>query len=107
MAKSFVSILNSSEEDLIKRSKNYSEIIINLEKDISDMINKTNMYDFSGSFKNPLKNMYDVVNNFKSNLFGNFLLLINESHFNYTLILNDTENDKLETFKKIREITKK
>jgi hypothetical protein len=70
------------------------------------MINKTNMYDFSGKFKNPLKNMYDVVNNFTSNLFGDFLLLINESHSNYTLILNDIENDKLETFKKIREITK-
>ena len=106
MVKSFISILNSLEEDLIKRSKNYSEIIINLEKDISDMINKTNMYDFSGTFKNPLKNMYDAVNNFTSNLFGDFLLLINESHSNYTLILNDTENDKLETFKKIREITK-
>ncbi len=107
MIKDFVIILKELEENEVKRGKNYSEIIVNLEKNIGDMINKTNMYDFSKIFQNPLNKMYDEVKNFSSSLFNDFISLIDESYTNYTLILNDMKEDKFETFKEIREITKK
>ncbi len=106
MIKDFVIILKELEENEVKRGKNYSEIIVNLEKNIGDMINKTNMYDFSKIFKNPLNNMYDEVKNFTSGLFNDFISLIDESYTNYTSILNDMKEDKFEIFKEIREITK-
>ena len=87
MIKDFVIILKELEENEIERGKNYSEIIVNLEKNISDMINKTNIYDFSKIFKNPLNNMYDEVKNFTSGLFNDFISLIDESYTNYTSIV--------------------
>ena len=101
MIKDFVIILKELEENEVKRGKNYSEIIVNLEKNIGDMINKTNIYDFSKIFQNPLNNMYDEVKNFSSGLFNDFISLIDESYTNYTSILNDMKEDKFEIFKEI------
>ena len=107
MIKHFVIILKELEENEVKRGKNYSEIIVNLEKNIGDMINKTNIYDFGKIFQSPLNNMYDEVKNFSSGLFNDFISLIDESYSNYTSIVNDMKEDRFEIFKEIREITKK
>ena len=107
MIKDFVIILKELEENEVKRGKNYSEIIVNLEKNIGDMINKTNIYDFGKIFQSPLNNMYDEVKNFSSGLFNDFISLIDESYSNYTSIVNDMKEDRFEIFKEIREITKK
>jgi len=106
MAKSFVEILKNINKELILRNQNYSHIIINIEKNISELIDKKNLYDFSNEFKNPLNKLFNEVKNFSSNLFDNLLILIDNAHSNYSLILNDIKLDKLEQFKMIREITK-
>jgi len=106
MAKSFVEILKNINKDLILRNQNYSHIIINIEKNISEIIDKKYLYDFSNEFKNPLNKLNNEAKNFSSNLFDNLLILIDNAHSNYSLILNDIKLDKLEQFKIIREITK-
>ena len=106
MTKSFVEILKNIEKDLILRNQNYSQIIINIEKNISEIIDKNNLYDFSNEFKNPINKLNNEIKNFSSNLFDNLLILIDNAHSNYSLILDDIKLDKLEHFKMIREITK-
>jgi len=106
MAKSFVEILKNINKELILRNQNYSHIIINIEKNISELIDKKSLYDFSNEFKNPLNKLFNEVKNFSTNLFDNLLILIDNAHSNYSLILSDIKLDKLEQFKMIREITK-
>ena len=106
MAKSFVEILKNINKELILRNQNYSNIIINIEKNISEIIDKKYLYDFSNEFKNPLNKLHNEAKNFSSNLFDNLLVLIDNAHSNYSLILNNIKLDKLEQFKMIREITK-
>ena len=106
MAKSFVEILKNINKELILRNQNYSQIIINIEKNISEIIDIKYLYDFSNEFKNPLNQLCNEAKNFLINLFDNLLILINNAHSNYSLILDDIKLDKLEQFKMIREITK-
>ena len=106
MTKSFINLINDSVENLIKRSQNYTEIIINLQKNISEIISGNNSYDFSNLFKTPLVEMYNKALNFTNNLFGDLILLIDEAHNNYTSLLNNIKNDNLNSFNQIKEITK-
>ena len=106
MAKSFAEILENINKELILSNQNYSNIIINIEKNISEIIEKKNLYDFSCEFKNPLNRLNNEARNFSVNLFDNLLILIDNAHSNYSLILNDIKLDKIEQFKMIREITK-
>ena len=72
-------------------------IILNLENNISDIISKNNLYDFSDKFKSPLDHMYNEVKNFTSNLFLDFILLIGQA---YTLLLKEIKTKKSISFEK-------
>ena len=106
MAKSFVEILKNIDKDLIYRNQNYSQIIINIEKRISEIIDKNNLYDFRNEYKNPLNKLNNEITKFSSNLFDSLLILIDNAHSNFSLILDEIKLDKLEQFKMIRKITK-
>lgn len=75
-------------------------IILNLENNISDIISKNNLYDFSDKFKSPLDHMYNEVKNFTSNLFLDFILLIGQAYDNYTLLLKEIKTKKSISFEK-------
>jgi len=107
MTKGFIYLINESIEKLVNRSEKYAETILNLEKNISEIINKKNIYDFSKLFKNPLDEMYNEAKTFTSNLFGDLILLIDTSHKNYTLLQTKIKNDNLNSFKQIKEAIKK
>ena len=106
MTKDFIYLINNSLENLIKRSENYAEIILNLENNISEMLSGKNLYDFSKLLKSPLDEMYIKVKNFTNILFRDLILLIEQSHKNYTLLQTKIKNDNLNSLKQIKEITK-
>ena len=106
MTKDFIYLINNSLENLIKRSEKYAEIILNLENNISEIFSGKNLYDFSKLFKSPLDEMYNKVKNFTNILFGDLILLIDQSHKNYILLQTKIKNDNLNSFKQIKEITK-
>ena len=107
MVKCFINILYDLENDLIERNKNYNKIILNLEKNISLLIDKNNLYDFSRAFVLPLNNMYNEVKNFTSNLFKDLLIIIDQAHSNYSLLFNKIKENNLFLFNQIKQITKK
>ena len=99
-----IKLLNKSNEDLEKRNKEYSEIIIELEKNTSQLFEETFVY--SGLFKNNLKDMYEQVQNFTGVFFQELVELINKVHKNYTNILNNAKLNKYETLNQILISTK-
>ena len=96
-------LLNNSNIDLEKRNKNTSEIIVNMENNLLEMIKE---YDFSDIFRDCLSQVNSKINDFTGELFSNLINLINKVYINFTIILDDVKNNKYEIFLKIREITK-
>ena len=94
-----INLLNQSNEDLEKRNKIYSEIIIEFEKNTSQLFEET--FDYSGVFKNNLRDMYKQVQNFTGVFFQELVELINKVHKNYTNILNNVKLNKYETLNQI------
>jgi len=94
-----INLLNQSNEDLEKRNKIYSEIIIEFEKNTSKLFEET--FDYSGVFKNNLRDMYKQVQNFTGVFFQELVELINKVHKNYTNILNNVKLNKYETLNQI------
>ena len=77
-----IKLLNKSNDDLEKRKKIYSEIIIELEKSTSQLFEET--FDYSGLFKSILREMYKQVQNFTGVFFKELVVvLINKVHKNY------------------------
>ena len=76
-----IKLLNKSNDDLEKRNKIYSEIIIELEKNTSQLFEET--FDYSGLFKSNLRDMYKQVQNFTGVFFQELVELINKVHKNY------------------------
>jgi len=107
MVKCFINILYDLEKDLIERNQNYNEIILNFEKNLSLLIDRNNLYDFSRVFVLPLNNMYNEVKNFTSNLFMDLLKIIDQAHSNYTLLFSEIKENNLFLFNEIKKITKK
>jgi len=104
MTYNFMALLSKSNEELIKRNDIYSGIIIDLEKNVSNLLN--NYYDYSGLFRDSLEFLYDKVKNFSGTFFNELIQLIENVYDNYTIILNQTENDEFEILNNIRNATK-
>ena len=99
-----INLLNKSNDDLEKRNKIYSEIIIELEKNTSQLFEET--FDYSGLFKNNLREMYKQVQNFTGVFFQELVDLIYEVHENYTNILSNVKLNKYEALNQILILTK-
>ena len=99
-----IKLLNKSNDDLEKRNKIYSEIIIELEKNTSQLFEEN--FDYSGLFKSNLRDMYNQVQNFTGVFFQELVELINKVHKNYTNILNNVKLNKYEILNHILISTK-
>ena len=71
MTYNMMGLLYNSNEDLIKRNKIYSDIIINLENNINKLLSK--YYDYSGLFKDSLDYLYTQVINFSGEFFNELI----------------------------------
>ena len=98
-------LINESNNKLQKRNIKYSEIILNLQKNFSNLI--INKHDFSDIFKESFNEMYENIKTFTTEIFQEFIEIICRAYDNYTEILNDVKENKHEVFNEIREITKK
>ena len=104
MGYNLILLLQQSNFDLMMKSKNYLDVIINIEKNITHFFE--NVYDYSNLFKDSLNNMYEEVKNFTGNFFKELINLINNSYDNYINILNDTLNGEYDLINSIKNATK-
>ena len=98
-----MSLLSQSNEELEKRNIIYSNILIDLEKNVSNLLKES--YDYSGLFRESLEDLYDKVKNFSGIFFNELIELIERVYDNYTVILNRAENNAYEIFDNISQIT--
>ena len=105
MTYNLLGLLFNSNEDLITRNKIYSNIIINLEKNVSKLLE--NYYDYSGLFRDSLDYLYDQVKNFSGDFFNELIDVIEMVYDNYTIILNKTENYEYDFIINIANITQR
>ena len=97
-------LMNESKNKLEKRNEKYADIIINLEKEFSNLI--SDKYDFSNIFKDSFSEMHEQIKNFTTEIFTEFINIIRNAYGNYTEILDDIIDNKHEVFNEIRIITK-
>ena len=97
-------LLYNSNEELIKRNKIYSDIILDLEKNVTKLLE--DYYDYSGLFRDSLEYLYDKVKNFSGKFFNELIELIENVYDNFTIILNISENEEFDIMNEIRNITK-
>ena len=98
-----MNLLNQSNFDLEKRNKNLSEIIINLENSLLDLL-KDN--DYSDLFRDSLSHIVEQLNNINGEIFNELINLINNVYDNYSIILNEVNNETYPIFEIIRNLTK-
>ena len=103
MAYNLLLLLNQSNKDLKERNKKYIEIILDMQKNISNFLKD---YDYSDLFKESLENLYKQAKDFSADIFYEFISLVNKVHDNYTKILDNANNKKYNFINKIVEITK-
>ena len=104
MGYNLIKLIKETNNELIKRNKNYSEIIIEFEKNFTKFFEK--YYDYSGLFRKPLDDLYNQVQNFSGVFFNELIDLINRVYDNYSIILEQVKNDKYDFINKIRNVTK-
>ena len=104
MGYNLIKLLDQSNINLINKSKIYLDVIIDIEKNITNFFE--NDFDYSNLFKDSLINMYNEVQNFTGNFFGELISLIYRVYENYTTILSNAQNKKYDVINKIRKITK-
>ena len=104
MTYNMIGLLYNSSKELEKRNKIYSDIFIDLEKNVTHLLE--NYYDYSGLFRDSMEFLYDQVKNFTGEFFNELIDLIEKVYDNYTIILNQTENDEFEILNNIRNETK-
>ena len=105
MAYKLLLLINKTNNELEQRSENYSEIIIEFENNFTEFFK--NYSDYSDIFRESLNDMYNQVQNFSGQFFYELIVLINRTHYNYTIILGDVKNEQYDFINKIRNITKK
>ena len=103
MAYNLLLLLNKTNNDLKERNKHYLEVILDLEKNVSDIFED---YDYSDLFKNDIDNLYLQVRNFSGEVFNEFILLINRVYDNFTTKLNNSINEGYEFINEIVNITR-
>ena len=104
MAYNLILLLNKTNSDLIERNKIYAEIILYIQKNITDYF--TNYYEYYNLFKESLNDLYNQVQNFTGEFFYELIKLINRTYENYTNILNDIIENNYDMINQIRNITK-
>jgi len=104
MGYNLILLLQQSNFDLINRSKMYADVIIDIEKNMTELFNSD--YDFSNLFVDSLNDMYMEVKNFNKNFFFELIELINKTYDNYTKILDDVTYGKYDIINEIKKITK-
>ena len=97
-------LLKKSNEDLMERNKNYADIILDLENNITSLFNES--YDYSNILRESLNNLYDNIKDFSGEFFYELIKLINTVHNNYTIILQDIKLERYDMINQIRNITK-
>ena len=104
MAYNLILLLKQTNNELIKRNENYSQIIIEFETNFTKFFE--NYYDYSGLFSQSLNDLYNQVQNFSGEFFNELIDLINRVYNNYTIILNEVRNNKYYFINRIRNVTK-
>ena len=94
MGYNLITLLNQSNNELIKRNKNYADVIIELEKNMSNLVEE--YFDYSNTFKDDINNMYDQVKNFTGEFFDELIELIIQVYDNFNIILNNSKEGKYE-----------
>ena len=104
MGYNLILLLNKSNLALIERNKLYSEIILNMERNINDYFQ--NYYEYYNLFSDSLNDLYNQVKDFTGEFFYELIKLINITYYNYTVILDDILNNNYDIINNIRNITK-
>ena len=104
MTYNFMGLLYFSNENLKLRNKIYSDLIVDLEKNVSKLLE--DHFDYSDLFRDSLDYLYNQVKNFSGEFFNELIELIEKVYDNYTVILNQTENNEYEILSQIRIVTK-
>ena len=104
MAYNLLLLINQSNNELIERSDNYSEIIIGFEQNFTEFFK--NYTDYSNLFRQSLNDMYNQVQNFSGAFFYELIDLINRVYDNYTIILEDVQMGEYDFINEIRRVTK-
>ena len=96
-------LVNQTNYDLKERNKNFTNIIINLENNLLELLNDI---DYSNLFREHLDNIVEQLNNINGNIFDELIKLINNVYNNYSIILQDVKNEKYDIFEIIRNLSK-
>ena len=97
-------LLHKSNEDLMERNKKYTDIILDLENNVTSLFNES--YDYSNLLRESLNNLYDNVKDFSGEFFYELIKLINKVYSNYTIILQNIKLEKYDVISQIRKVTK-
>ena len=104
MAYNLLLLINQTNNELIKRNENHSEIIIEFETNFTEFFK--NYSDYSNLFRNQLNDMYNQIQNFSGAFFYELIDLINRVYDNYTIILKEVEIGHYDFINEIRRVTK-
>ena len=99
-----IKLVNKTNYNLKSKNKNFTNIILDLENNLIELFNDV---DYTNLFRDHLNYILGQLNNLNGNIFDELFRLINEVYDNYSLILEDVKNKKYDTFRIIRDITKK
>ena len=102
MGYKLITLLNQSNYELIERNKKYSDVIIELEKNMSNLVEE--YFDYSNVFKDDINNMYNQVKNFTGKFFDELIELIIQVYDNFNIILNNSKQGKYEVMNNIRKV---
>jgi len=102
MGYNLITLLNQSNYELITRNKKYADVIIELEKNMSYLVEE--YFDYSNAFKDDINNMYYQVKNFTGEFFDELIELIVQVYDNFTIILNNSKKGKYEVMNHILKV---
>ena len=100
---SLIKLVNQTNYDLKMRNKNLTNIIIDLENNLLELFYN---YDYSNLFRDHLDLIIEQINYLNEHIFDELIKLIYSVYDNYSIILQDVENEKYDIFQIIRNITK-
>ena len=102
MGYKLITLINQSNNELIKRNKKYADVIITLEKNMSILVEK--YFDYSNVFKDDINNMYNQVKTFTGEFFDELIKLIIQVYDDFISILNNSKQGKYEIMNKILKV---
>ena len=102
MGYNLITLLNQSNYELIKRNKKYADVIIEIEKNMSNLVEE--YFDYSYVFKNDINNMYEQVKTFTGEFFDELIKLIIQVYDNFITILNNSKQGKYEIMNNILKV---